>query len=244
LGDFVRLGGFNGGLLGGLEDAFEHALELAALCFQVAGHGVERDLRLVGGLGGGLGARQQGFEGGDPFGGGVLFGLDCSDNADGFGVQRTLAVGELLIEALHLGVGAAEAAALGLHLTGELLQLGAQLHHRRRDSGLGLGAGLAAGGIEAGIGGGAFGLGFDQVLGEMGDLLGADGGVHALAHGVLPAIDGDAFLSQADLEAQAGGLFFQQRGGGVHQAVLRGVLVLDVNVHRVIDRGGGEHRVG
>ena len=47
----------------------------------------------------------------------------------------------------------------------------------------------------------------------------------------------------AHLLAQLGDPLVQPLGGAVHRAVLRRVLVLDVDVHRVVDRGGGEQRV-
>ena len=59
----------------------------------------------------------------------------------------------------------------------------------------------------------------------------------------LRAVGGDAILAVAHLLAQFGGALVQPLGGAVHRAMLRRVLVLDVDVHRVVHRGGGDQRV-
>jgi hypothetical protein len=59
----------------------------------------------------------------------VLLGLGRRHDTGDISTQSTLPVGELAVEALHLGVSAAQPASLRLHLPRELVQLCAQLHH-------------------------------------------------------------------------------------------------------------------
>ncbi len=228
---------FDGGLLRGLLDAFQDPLQLPASGIQVTGHGIQRNLRLVGTLCRIFRPRQQPFQRRYLLRGGVLIGVGRSHDPSDLGFQCTLPVGELAVEALHFGMSAAQPAALCLHLTGQLLQLRPQLNHRRSDRGLCLGPRLAARRIKACVRGGTFRLRLDQILGEVGDLLVAGGGMHPLAHGVFAAVGRDTLLTLVHLPAQVASLLLQKLGGGLDEAVLRGVLILDINIHRVVHCG-------
>ena len=183
------------------------------------------------------------FQRSHAFGRRVLLGFRRGDDTGDLGVQRALAVGVLPVQALHVGMGAAQPDLLRLDLPGQLLLLRAQLRHRRRDRGLGLGARPAARGIQPRVGGGSVGLGLRQILGQMGDFLGLGAGMHALAQRVSGAIAGHALFHVMHLPAQVGGLLLQQAGGAVDGAMLGSVLLLDVGVHGVVDRRRGHHRV-
>ncbi|HEY0425818.1 MAG TPA: hypothetical protein VGC82_21045 [Rhodopila sp.] len=78
----------------------------------------------------------------------MLLRFHRGNDAGGFGVKRALTVGVLLVEAAKLRVIGAEPAAQPLNLSGQLLDLRAQLDHGGGNRGLRFGAGLAASGIE------------------------------------------------------------------------------------------------
>lgn len=120
---------FDGGLLRGLLDALQNRLQLSAGGIQVTGHGIQRDLRLVGTLCRRFRSSQQTFQRGYLLRGSMLIRVCRGDDTGDLGFQCTLAFGELAIEALDFGVSAAQPAALCLHLAGELLQLRSQLNH-------------------------------------------------------------------------------------------------------------------
>ena len=56
---------------------------------------------------------------------------------------------------------------------------------------------------------------------------------------MFAAVTRDALLGLAHLPTQVACFLIQKLGGGIDQPVLRGVLVLDVDVHRVVHRRRG-----
>ena len=88
---------------------------------------------------------------------------------------------------------------LRLDLCRELVLQGAKLHHAGRDRRLRRRAGVAACGVQLGLGIAQRGAGVHQVLGEVADLLGVHAGVHALRQALRGAVGGDPVLAVAHL---------------------------------------------
>ena len=239
----MRLRRFDGSLLPRALHAVEHRLKLLARRIDVALHRVQCHLRRGTPIRRLFPIPQVLLERCDAFPRGAQFGFCGGDDPGDFRRDRTLGVGVLALQTKRLRMVGPEPALLGLNLCGYLVLERAKLHHARRDRRLGRRAGAAAGGVQLCLGVAQRGTGVHQILGEVADLLRIHPGVHALRQALARAVGGDAVLAVVHVFPQFGGALVQPFGRPIHRAMLRRVLVLDIDVHRVVDRGGGDLRV-
>jgi hypothetical protein len=130
-----------------------------------------------------------------------------------------------------------------LPLRFRLVELRAQLHHAGCDRCLRFGAGTAACRIQPSFRIRQLRLRVCQVFRQMADLFRLQPAVHALRKSMTVAVGGDVVLAGADLVTQRLGAFVEPAGGGGHGFAFRAVLILDVDIHRLVYRGGGQNRV-
>jgi len=239
----VRLRRLQHGLLCGLLDAVQHCLQLGTRGIGVAHDRVQRNLHLRRPVRLGLGRAQVRFQRGHPFRRRAPFGLGGFHHPNGLGGDRTLDIGQLPAQAFRVRVVRTQPRLLRLKLPGELVLLGAQLHHRGRDRRERPGTRASTRGIQLRIRTGQVAARLHQVLTQMADLFDVGAGVHALRQPVAGAVGRDLVFLPPHLHSQLGGALFQPFGRSVHRAVLGGELVLHIDVHRVVHRRGGDDRI-
>ena len=228
-------------LLRNLLEAFQHGLQQRARRLDIALHRVQRNLRLRIALHMRLHIAQVLLQCGDAFVIGAYVGGGGSDNATDLRRYHAFGLGVLVAQTLHLRMVGPEAGQQRLQLCGELALLGAKLHDRGRDRSLCGGARATARGIQSRLGDREIVAGARHAFGEVADLFGIEAGAHALHQPLPGAIGGDAILARLHLGAEFLHPVFQPVVGAVHSAKLHAQLVLDVGVHRDVDRSGGQH---